>query len=84
MGHEQCKISVKYVMCSRLEAYLRASGQNHFVSKTKTPSSFQRFNKYVLFIIKMNDTNRAGELWLIFRKIIRVFVFDRSVTKGVI
>lgn len=43
-------------MCSRLEAYLYASGQNHFVTQTKTLSSFHRFNKHVLFIIKINMT----------------------------
>lgn len=56
LGHEQCKISVKYVMCSRLEAYLCASGQKHVVTQTKTLSSSHRFNKNVLFIIKTNMT----------------------------
>lgn len=72
LGHEQCKISVKYVMCSRLEAYLCASGQNHFVTQTKTLSSFHRLNKYVLFIIKMSMTQVRLVNWcssrVIFKK----------------
>lgn len=65
LGHEQCKISVKYVMCSSLEPYLSASGQNYFVSQTKTLSSFHRFNKCIFFINKIRcDTNLSSELHL--------------------
>lgn len=75
LGPEQCNISVKYVMCSRLEAYLSASGQDRSVSQTKTLSSFYIFNKYVLFISKMKVTQvyleDCGSSQVIFAKNLR-------------
>lgn len=63
LGHERCKMSVKYAMCRSLEAYSFASGQNHFVSQTKTLSSFHRFIKSVLFIIKTSKGKKKKTTW---------------------
>lgn len=48
-------------MCRSLEAYSFASGQNHFVSQTKTLSSFHRFIKSVLFIIKTSKEKKEND-----------------------
>lgn len=77
-------MSVKYAMCSSLEAYFFASGQKHFVSQTKTLSSFHRCNKSVLFIIKNIYDTRGSAHFNTPKNNQGIFFWGNSVTKGVI